>query len=374
MIIKNGIVYKENGTFEKGDIFIRNERIVEKGLPEDTILDATGMYLIPGLTDLHFHGCTGYDFCDGTPEAFKAIAKYEAENGVTTICPATMSLPEDRLFDICKAAAEFPDDEGSIFCGINLEGPFLSIKKKGAQNEAYLRKPDLAMFYRLDKISGNQIKIVNIAPEEEDAMEFISELKGKKIISIAHTTADYNTAREAFQKGANQVTHLFNAMLPFLHREPGVIGAAFDTPDCRVELICDGIHLHPSIVRAAIKMFGEDRILFISDSMMATGLPDGQYTLGGQKVKVVDKKATLEDGTIAGSATNLMDCMINAVQNMGIDLATAVKAVAVNSAKALGIYDQFGSITVGKIANLVLLDQNLKIKLVILKGRKLIEN
>lgn len=374
MIIRNGMVLKENGTFEKDEILIQNDRLVSQGSSDDTIVDATGLYIITGLMDLHFHGCAGYDFCDGTKEALLAITKYEAENGITTICPATMSLPEDMLTTICETVATYHNEDGSILCGINMEGPFLSKKKKGAQNEDYIIEPDMDLLERLDKISGNRIKIVNIAPEEAGAMEFITKLKGKKIISIAHTTANYDTAMEAFQRGANQVTHLFNAMPPFLHREPGVIGAAFDASESNVELICDGIHLHPSVVRATIKMFGEDRVIFVSDSMMATGLPDGDYALGGQEVKVVGKKAMLVDGTIAGSVTNLMDCMRNAVLNMGIPLAVAVKAAAVNPAKALGIYDQFGSITVGKVANLVLLDQDLKIKMVILKGKKIIEN
>lgn len=373
MIIKNARVYNENQSFEEKAIFIEDELIVshnKNNLTNDIIIDANGLYAIPGLTDLHFHGCAGYDFCDGTKEALQTMAKYEARNGVTTICPATMTLPEELLSNICKNAADYKDSESAILCGINMEGPFLSVKKKGAQNAAYLHKPDMEMFDHLDKLSGNLIKLVAIAPEVEGAMEFISELKGKKIISVAHTTADYDTAKEAFEKGATQVTHLFNAMPPFHHRDPGVIGAAFDAPDCKVEIICDGIHLHPSIVRATLKMFGDDRVVFISDSMMATGLPNGEYTLGGQAVKVNGRKAELvSDGAIAGSVTNLMECMKNAVVNMGIPLETAIKAAAVNPAKILGIYDRFGSISAGKIANIVLLDKGLTIKYVILKGK-----
>jgi N-acetylglucosamine-6-phosphate deacetylase len=159
-------------------------------------------------------------------------------------------------------------------------------------------------------------------------------------------------------------------MPPLLHREPGLIGAAFDTPDCKVELICDGIHIQPSVVRATLKLFGEDRVIFISDSMMATGLPNGEYALGGQAVKVEGKKAVLiSDGTIAGSATNLYDCMINAVRNMNIPLETAVKCAAVNPAKEIGIYDRVGSISSGKIANIVLMDMDFNIKCVILRGQ-----
>jgi len=369
MQIKNAKVYGEDGTFQINDIFIDNDRISDKHSSDEDCFDATGLYAIPGLTDLHFHGCAGFDFCDGTQEAFEAIANYEASNGVTTICPATMSLPEEILTGICKNAATYESRNGSLLVGINMEGPYLSVAKKGAQNEAYLRKPDLAMYSRLNELTGDLIKIIDIAPEEEGALEFISTLSNKKVISIAHTTANYDMSMEAFHRGARQVTHLYNAMLPFGHREPGLIGAAFDTPDCNVELICDGIHIHPSVVRATMQLFGKDRVIFISDSMMATGLPDGIYSLGGQEVQVVGKKATLtESGAIAGSATNLMECVRIAVKDMGIPLETAIWAAAVNPAKAIGIYSEYGSITAGKIANIVLLDQDLNIKAVIIKG------
>ena len=368
MIIKNAKVYKENNTFEVQDIYIENELITGEEASNDEVIDATGLYAIPGLTDIHFHGCVGHDFCDGTQKAIEEIAKYQANNGVTTICPATMTLGEDTLLKIAKVAAK----DGAILTGINMEGPYVSVEKKGAQNPAYIRKPDIEMYRRIQKESGDLIKLVAIAPEEEGAMEFISELKDEVILSLAHTTADYDTAYEALSKGANHITHLYNAMPPFSHREPGVVGAACDKPECMVELICDGIHIHPSVIRATFKMFGDDRIILISDSMMATGMPDGEYSLGGQAVKVADHKATLvTDGAIAGSATNLMDCMRNIVKNMGIPLETAVKCAAVNPAKSIGIYDKYGSIMPGKVANIVLLDKDLNIKSVILKGKEI---
>lgn len=371
MIIKNAKVYKENNTFEVQDIYIENELITSEKVSNDEVIDATGLYAIPGLTDIHFHGCVGHDFCDGTQKAIEEIAKYQANNGVTTICPATMTLGEDTLLKIAKVAATYENKDGAILTGINMEGPYVSVEKKGAQNPAYIRKPDIEMYRRIQKESGDLIKLVAIAPEEEGAMEFISELKDEVILSLAHTTADYDTAYEALSKGANHITHLYNAMPPFSHREPGVVGAACDKSECMVELICDGIHIHPSVIRATFKMFGDDRIILISDSMMATGMPDGEYSLGGQAVKVADHKATLvTDGAIAGSATNLMDCMRNIVKNMGIPLETAVKCAAVNPAKSIGIYDKYGSITPGKVANIVLLDKDLNIKSVILKGKE----
>lgn len=374
MIIKNVKKFCENNRFNEGDIFIKDDRIVgedsiEKFI-ENSVIDGSGLYAIPGLTDIHFHGCVGYDFCDASIEAIAAITKYEAENGITTICPATMSLPEDKLKKIVECASTYNKEEGAILCGINMEGPYLSPKKKGAQKEEYLCKPNYEMVEELNKASKNLIKIINIAPEMEGAMEFIEAFQEKYVVSIAHTTADYRTALKAFQRGAKQVTHLFNAMPPLHHREPGVIGAAFDTPHCMVELICDGIHIHPSVVRATIAMFGEDRIIFISDSMRAAGLGDGIYTLGGQDVKVTEKTATLvREGAIAGSVMNLMDCVKTAVLKMGVPLETAVKAAAVNPAKAIGIFDLYGSISIGKIANIVLVDKDLNVVKVILKGK-----
>lgn len=374
MIIKNVKKFCENNRFNEGDIFIKDDRIVgedsiEKFI-ENSVIDGSGLYAIPGLTDIHFHGCVGYDFCDASIEAIAAITKYEAENGITTICPATMSLPEDKLKKIVECASTYNKEEGAILCGINMEGPYLSPKKKGAQKEEYLCKPNYEMVEELNKASKNLIKIINIAPEMEGAMEFIEAFQEKYVVSIAHTTADYRTALKAFQRGAKQVTHLFNAMPPLHHRETGVIGAAFDTPHCMVELICDGIHIHPSVVRATIAMFGEDRIIFISDSMRAAGLGDGIYTLGGQDVKVTEKTATLvREGAIAGSVMNLMDCVKTAVLKMGVPLETAVKAAAVNPAKAIGIFDLYGSISIGKIANIVLVDKDLNVVKVILKGK-----
>lgn len=369
MIIKNARVFEENGTFVTKDIYIEGESFTDSS-SDETVIDADGLYAIPGLTDVHFHGCVGYDFCDGTHEAIRAIAEYELKNGVTNICPATMTYDEDTLSKIGTAAATYDNASGAELVGINMEGPFIAPAKKGAQNGKYIHKPDIDMFRRLQEKAAGLYKLVDIAPEEEGSMDFIEALKDEVTISIAHTTADYEIANEAYKKGARHATHLYNAMPPFSHRAPGVIGAACDNDHVRVELICDGIHIHPSVVRTTFKMFGDDRVILISDSMMATGLTDGDYSLGGQAVKVVGQLATLADGTIAGSATNLMGCLRTAVQKMGIPLGSAVKAAAVNSAKAIGIYENYGSITPGKKANLVLLDKDLNIVKIIFKGQE----
>ncbi|MDE7019973.1 MAG: N-acetylglucosamine-6-phosphate deacetylase [Lachnospiraceae bacterium] len=378
MIIKNASVYTEDGIFLTKDIYINDNRFVDcKEKVQDTqVLDASDCYAIPGLTDIHFHGCMGYDFCDGTREAVEAMAAYEASVGVTNIVPATMTLSEETLCQICQTAKSYKEEGNhetkARFHGINMEGPFVSMAKKGAQNGEYIHKPDLAMFDRLNEASGNCVKLLAIAPEEEGAMELIEQRSGQTVMSLAHTCADYDTAVRAFEKGASHVTHLYNAMPPYTHRAPGVIGAAADTAKAEVELICDGVHIHPASVRTTFKIFGDNRIIFISDSMRATGLDDGDYTLGGQYVKVTGNLAALKDGTIAGSVTNLLDCMRTAVLNMGISLESAVKCAAVNSAKSVGIYDEHGSISPGKKADVVLLEKNgLLLRKVILDGQPL---
>lgn len=452
MIIKNGLVFNENGKFNKADV-CTNGAFIEKvspivdelpdkeydtissdnsshnnSLDEELIIDATGMYVIPGLTDIHFHGCMGHDFCDGTPEALCVIMEYELSQGITTICPTSMTYDEEKLTAIFENTRNYTSfskhtiNSGADIVGINMEGPFLSYEKRGAQNPKYLCDPDIEMFNRLQKVSGNMIKLVDIAPELDGAMEFIRLLSGDRSntdcsisicsdihhsdinhsninhsntdcsgpnyggsnctnnlgkkasmpgihISIAHTTANYDTAMKAFENGADHVTHLFNGMNSFHHRQPGVLGAASDYENCYVELIGDGVHSDASVVRMALKIFGEDRLVLISDSMEACGMPDGEYKLGGQKVIVKDGHALLENGTIAGSSTNLMECVRKLVKDMNIPLGTAVKCASVNPAKSIGIYDRFGSIDPGKIADIVILDHDLRIAHIIKNGK-----
>lgn len=378
MIIKNASVYTEDGIFLEKDIYIEGDCFVdsEEKASDGQVIDASGCVAIPGLTDIHFHGCMSYDFCDGTREAVDAMAAYEASVGVTNIVPATMTLSEEMLLAICQTAKAYYEEgrqeNKARFQGINMEGPFVAPAKKGAQNGEYIHDPDIAMFDRLNEASGNLVKLLAIAPEQEGAMELIEKRHGQVVLSLAHTATDYDTAVEAFEKGASHVTHLYNAMNPYTHRAPGLIGAAADKEKVEVELICDGVHIHPAAVRTTFKIFGDDRIILISDSMRATGLDDGDYTLGGQYVKVTGNLAALKDGTIAGSVTNLLDCMRTAVLKMGIPLESAVKCAAVNPAKSVGIYDRFGSISAGKKADVVLLKKDgLALWQVILDGKLL---
>lgn len=378
MIIRNALVYGEDKTFSRLDIRIEEDVFTEicpslAPSENESVLDADGLYAIPGLIDIHFHGCMGHDFCDGTVEAIDAITRYEASCGVTSVCPATMTVSPESLVQVMDAARTYNESPArpgqASLVGINMEGPFISEAKKGAQAAEHIRLCDEALFCSLQERSGGLIKLVDIAPENEGAMEFIDALHDKVTISLAHTTADYQTAKEAYDRGARHATHLYNAMPPFTHRAPGVVGAAFDSPHFRAELICDGVHIHPSVVRATFQLFGDDRMILISDSMRAAGMEDGQYTLGGQDVAVKGKYATLvSDGALAGSVTNLMDCMRTAVKEMQIPLESAIACATMNPAKAIGIYDRYGSISTGKIANLVLLDQDLNLRQVIIHG------
>ncbi len=375
MILKNAVIFSDSCIFQPGIIRIQNDYIVEINYhdsfsysPNEEIIDASGMYVIPGLTDIHFHGCVGFDFCDASHQAIQTIANYELQNGITQICPATMSYSEEYLSKIFRIAHDYSSNEGSVLCGINMEGPFLSSAKAGAQNTSFLCPPDVSMFQRLQSISGGLIKIVALAVELPGAQTFIDQLKDSVILSLAHSSADYETACSFFENGVSHVTHLYNAMTEFLHRSPGVVGAAYDHDAIHAELITDGIHIHPTVVHTAFQLFTDERLILISDSMRATGLADGEYTLGGQNVIVNYKSATLSNGTLAGSVTNLFDCMVNAVKNCHIPLASAVKCATRNPAMEIGIYKDYGSITVGKKANMLLIDQELNLKQVIFNG------
>lgn len=373
MIIKNIQIFRPDKTFEQGSLAMKDGVIVSPELGEGDVIDGKGCYAIPGLIDIHFHGCKGQDICDGNIDAIRTIAEYEASIGVAAIAPATMTLPIETLEEVLKTAASYRDtqsENGAEFVGINMEGPFISKVKKGAQDAAYIIPPDQAVFERFQKAADGLVKYIGIAPEEKGSMKFVDALKDQVNVSLAHTNADYQTAKEAYDRGACHAVHLYNAMPPFTHREPGVVGAAYDSKHCMAELICDGVHIHPAVVRATFDLFGDDRIILISDSIRATGMPDGEYTLGGQVVRVTGNRARLvSDGALAGSATNLMECLKIAVKEMKIPLASAVACATLNPAKSLGIQDCYGTLEEGKTASLVLLNQNLDVEQVILRGK-----
>lgn len=373
MRITGGRVFDLEQGFVARDVCTDGTLIAGPGAGGET-LDANGCYVIPGLVDVHFHGCVGEDFSDATPEGLQKIADFELSQGVTYLCPAGMTLPEDQLTAICKntAAHRRKHTGGAEVVGAHLEGPFLCMAKKGAQNGAFLHDPDVPMLERLQAAAEGCVKLVTVAPEQPGSIEFIRAAKEMGIhVSVGHTVADYKTAKAAFEAGADHATHLFNAMPPLAHRDPGVIGAAYEVPAVQPELICDGIHIHPSVVRLTFDLFGRERMIIISDSLRATGMPDGEYPFGGQMIEVHGNRATIlgHPETLAGSVTSLMGCLRQAA-SFGVPLADAVRACTYNPARSIGIEDRAGTLDVGKEASLVLLDQaDLSIRAIVFKGQ-----
>lgn len=366
MIIKGGKVFQEDGSFLEQALYINDHRLVDKAEYQDDekVIDAEGLLVLPGLVDIHSHGAAGEDFSDGNPEGLKKILQYEKRCGITSYCPTSMTFPKERLRQIFASIKGAQTEEEAKVVGINMEGPFLDPAKKGAHVEEWIAAPDAAFVRELNQDVDGLVRLVTLAPNMDGAEEFIKEMHEEVCISLGHTAADYDCASRAMKLGAHHVTHLYNAMQPFGHRAPGLIGAAMDDPECMVELICDGYHIHPSAIRAAFRLFGPERVILISDSMRATGMENGTYELGGQEVTVKDRKAVLKDGTLAGSATNLYGCMCKAIE-FGIPLEQAIMAVTANPARSIGIFDRVGSIRIGKQADLLLVSENLELKRVI---------
>lgn len=375
MNFKNAMLYTENFRFEKGCFSVEDGRfcnVSARELPD--AVDLGGAYVIPGLIDVHTHGNSGADFSDGDGVGLEKIATYLAKNGVTSFAPASMTLPYETLEKAFATARTFVDaahSDKAALRGIQMEGPFFSEKKKGAQNGAYLRLPDFAAFEKLNRDCGGLVKIVDVAPELEGAEEFVRRAKDICTVSMAHTDADYDAAVCAISAGATHLTHLFNAMPSLHHRKPGVIAAAAEAEQVSAEIISDGQHVHPAMVRLAFRLFGAARMVLISDSLRCCGMPDGEYELGGQQVYLKGGVARLVcDGTIAGSATNLYDCMLRAI-SFGIPKEDAVRAATYNPAHQLGCLREVGSIADGKRADFVVCDAALERKAVYLGGKKL---
>ena len=324
--------------------------------------------------DIHIHGAAGSDFCDGmdgSDKYVRAMQKYLGSQGVTSFLGTTMAFSEeilDRIFDTARPIFG-QEGYGAVLRGVNMEGPFFNKAKKGAQAEEYIIDPDWEMFQRLWERSGHNIRLVDVAPELPGALEFAQKASKLCTVSIAHTCATYEEATAAFANGFTHTTHLFNAMPAFTHRAPGVVGAASDFAE-HIEMICDGIHLNPSVVRAVFNMFGPDRVCIISDAMQACGMPNGEYSLGGQKVFMTDGLATLADGTIAGSATCQAEGFRRAVK-FGVPLESALKAATINPARAAGLDDEVGSIAVGKRADVLVLGADLHPEHIFIGGKEL---
>ncbi len=367
MLIKNAKVFvgKE---FVDGDVRFGSTIEAVGTLEGAADYDAAGCYVIPGLVDIHTHGAMGEDFSDGNPAGMQPMADYYAAHGVTSFLATTMTLKEETLTPAMHTIRDFKRQGGAKCAGIHLEGPFLCYAKRGAQAAENLHKPDADLFDRLNAASGGMVKLVTVACEEEGAEAFIRNVSQKCTVSLGHSTADYDTAMAGFAAGATHATHLYNGMPSFLHRAPGIIGAALDS-GASVELICDGLHIHPAVIRATYKMFG-DKLNLISDSLRCAGMPDGDYELGGQPITMKNGKATLTGtDTLAGSSISMLDALRNVVK-FGLPLEAAVYAASTAPAQAAGLSD-IGAIEAGRAADLLVLDKDLNLKAVFINGERL---
>lgn len=372
MRYENGWIFAD-GRFVRGGFSVENGRFahVLEDIPGPAE-DLDGALVIPGLVDIHVHGCAGADFSDGDYAGLVRMARHLARRGVTSFAPASMTLPYDALDKAFHAAARLRREglaDGARLMGIQMEGPFLSREKRGSQNPAYLRLPDWDSFLRLYDAAEGLLRIVDVAPELPGAVEFTRRASEKCRVSVAHTAAGYDQAAAVFDAGATHLTHLFNAMSGIHHRHPGPIGAASERENVTAELICDGIHVHPSAVRMAFRLF-PGRICLISDALRCCGMADGSYSLGGQEILLSGGVARLTGGAIAGSAADLYQCMRRAV-SFGIPREQAVWAATALPARVIGRESETGAIADGRAADFVICGGELEPEAVYLGGKRL---
>lgn len=331
------------------------------------VIDAGGAFVAPGLIDLHIHGYLGKDVCDGNEESLRTIAGGLVKNGVTGFLPTTMTESETVIVNALKTIRALKDESkswnGSEILGCHAEGPFISASKKGAQDEKFIKKPDADFV----ESYADVIKIITLAPEEDDeSFSAIEKMSGKVVVSMGHTSADYDTAMESTKHGVRHATHLFNAMTPLTHRAPGVVGAALNS-DVSCELIVDGFHVSPALFETVYKLKGR-KLCFITDCLPAGGLEPGEYTLGGQKIIYKDNLCRLEDGTIAGSVLKLNQGVMNVYKNSNIPLWECVNCASLNPATAIGVADTKGSLEKGKDADIIVCNENFDILKTVIRG------
>ncbi len=366
MLLSNLSYVDKNFNIKKGNICLENSRIKSLGGDSDGE-NMDGLLALPGFVDIHTHGGDGVDWCDKDEDKLQKLSLYYALHGVTSVCPTTMTLPESELSSILKAIEKLKGCEGGAYIhGINLEGPYISYDKRGAQNPEYIRPASVDEFERLN--AASEVLLVDLAPEIDGAISFAANIAKKAVCSVAHTNATFAEAKRGLDNGFTHVTHLFNAMTPFESRAPGAVGAVFDSDRATAELICDGFHLAPQTVRLAFKILGAHRAVAISDSLSSAGCKDGEYVLGGQKVIVKDSRAHLEDGTIAGSTTNLFDEFKNLL-SFSIPFTDALAACTINPARVIGRDKICGSIEEGKNADIIFVTAQMELKHVMVKGK-----
>ena len=372
-VYTNGFIFHK-GKFMQGGFRVSNGRFVsvsEGENKQEEAIDLNGQYVIPGLVDIHIHGCFGDDFSDGETEGIHRMSKHLAKLGVTSFLPTTMTLDEEQYIRIAEALNEAVNtaEEGSArILGMRMEGPFLSEAKKGAHAPVYLQKPNLELFHAVQTVSEGRLRIIDVAPETEGAMAFIQSASKESLVSLAHTDATYEEALDAFNEGAKHVTHLFNAMRPLRHRDPGIIAALFDSPEITTEIIGDGIHVHESMVRLAYREC-RGRICLISDALRCMGEKDGKYNLAGEIVTLEGGVARLSDGTIAGAASSVYNTLLSII-SMGIPVEEAILSATFVPAKVIG-NNNIGEIADGKYADFIVCDAKLNRRSVFLGGHKI---
>ena len=369
----NALYVNEEFKLTKGSFLVEDGRFESFG---DFLggKDMQGAYIFPGLVDIHLHGAMGYDFSSCDKQGLYEIATYQAKQGVTSFSIASLTAEREVLRKAYRMAAAFKRESHKACAtlrGITMEGPFLSLEKKGAHDAAYIKLPDLAMVEQLYQDSEKLLKIVCVAPELAGAIAFICSLSTKVRLSAAHTNASYRQAMDGFLAGISHVTHLFNCTTPFTHREPGVLGAAAECKEATVEIICDGQHLHESAVRLAFTIFSEKQICLVSDSVSSCGMKNGVYQLGFQEIHLQNGRATLADGTLAGSVTPLLGCVKKAVE-FGVPLEKAIYSASFNPARVLGCEEKIGSLAIGKSADFIVCDQQLNLLEVYISGERIL--
>ncbi len=365
MIFINALVPDENFNLSRKDLEIEDGIIKQVSdkisyNENEMVVDCENFYIVPGFIDVHTHGCISHDYCDASSDEILEMSKFLLSQGVTSFCPTTMTIEVDGI----KAALENINEakkkqtDGAQIIGVNLEGPFLSHGKAGAQNRNFLLNPDVKLFREFSEIC--QIKLVTIAPELDNSEEFVKDSSKFCTVSLGHTVANYSQCEKAFSLGASHVTHLFNAMPPLHHRDTSLIHAFLESENATAEIICDGIHLDKSIIKTLFKL-KPDNIVVISDSMRLCGLEDGSVgDLGGQEVVMINGAARLSDGTLAGSSATLYSSFLNLL-DWGIPIGQALKALTINPAKVIKEEKNIGSIKIGKKADIVILDEKYNI-------------
>ncbi len=381
LLIQNATIYQENTILKNGYILIEDNQIKEVGLMEHAPQDADEIIslnedqlVLPGFIDIHIHGVAGADAMDATEEALAVMAKELPKEGTTSFLATTMTQDSANIKKALQAIQSFkvngnPAGETEML-GVHLEGPFISPLKAGAQPLHHIKNADVDLFKEWNEASGNAIKQVTLAPEQPGAKELIKHLRNSNIIcSMGHTNATYEQASEAIEQGVSNATHLFNQMTGLHHRDIGAAGAALLDDRVFVEMIGDGIHISPEMIKLALRAKGKEKAILITDAMRAKGMADGQYDLGGQEVTVKGPEARLADGTLAGSILKMNDALKNVCHFTGYSLQEVVQMATVNPAKQLNVFDKKGSIAVGKDADIVIMDTNFKISTTICRGK-----